>query len=206
MIVFHRQILDTPAYYESGQGKRYRRLVGGIAWPREGEPGCAVVLSEDESEPAHYKVQASLENHNAMELMGGCKGLELEFPVSCWFGNMEDRAMMQLLFEFNRDKKQVNRLHFQGAVQGGEPRNSGYYLPLIIERGKVGKNQIDASVSTKLLDMLGSIRPETHLNRDIAQWPMLAALAYGLSYLLTYGPVFRKPSQAINYGRFAWQL
>lgn len=208
MIKYHPSILDIESYYQDDNGDQYRRLVGGIGWPYGGQPAFAVVVAEDQSEVPQFKVLKGMEDHNALTLMETLKGVEVEYPVSRWYGCQTNRVMMQLLFEFNKGREQSGQFKFQGAPLAGEERNSGYYLPLILELGQVGKKRLTASASPKLYNALNNISPDTHLNRDVAEFPPLAALSYALAHLLTYKPVKPKVSVPEPYesSKARWQL
>ena len=94
----------------------------------------------------------------------------------------------------------------------GEKHNSGYYLPRVIELGKSSEQTltVDARTETtkEVLAALSGINPG-QLNDDIAIFPLLAAVCYPLSFLMTYKA--HKPSPAKTnlkkrYGADAWQL
>lgn len=208
--VFHKAILDTPAYYEDTATKqRYRRIVGGISWPQEEEKGVALVLAENQDDPPKFKVLVSVEDFNGLDLIAKAKALELEYPVTTWHGNPHNLPMMVLLHEFNRDKYPENKLRFQGAPLAGEKNNSGYYLPMLIELGKVGADRMSASESPSVLTALSTMHPETHFNRDIAKFPALAALCYPLSWLLTYKAGMQRVPAKVDYKKYGgagWQL
>jgi hypothetical protein len=189
MLIHHRATNLVPEHWEDRESKRkYRRIVGGLGWPRGEYPGVGVVLTEDMEKPANYKVVVEVKDFNALALIEKCKALEIEWPVKEWHGNPHDQTMMFLLYDFNRDKKFEDRLKFQGAPLAGEPNNSGYYLPKVIEMFKVGVERLDVAGTETLLRNCQEIKPDTHLNRNIAEFPALAALCYPLSWLVIYGP------------------
>lgn len=206
MIKYTPPALTLPGFFQDEDGSMYTRLVGGIGWPHGGQPAFAIVLAEGQEELPHYKVIHSFKDHNALKLMESCKGVELTYPVSCWYGNHLNRVMMQLMFEFNKGKEGPDKLKFQGAPLAGEERNSGFYLPLILEMGKVGNKRLTAGASPELYNSLHNITPDTHLNRSIEEFPPLAALSYSISFLLTYKPIKPRVETYESMGRNAWQL
>ncbi len=209
MLIFHKAVFEKPAYYEDTVSKRrYRRLAGGIGWPRRGVEGVGIVLTEDEDSPPNYRVLVGVFDYNVLTLIEKCKALEVEYPVQGWHCNPTDMAAMTLLYEFNKDNLVGNKLKVLGAPLAGEPNNSGYYLPTVIEMGKVGRERLSAGVVPLVKAALDAIMPDTHLNKDIGEFPPLAALCYPLAYLRVYKAIIPKPSKPDykSYGEMSWQL
>ena len=212
MIQYVKAIPGEAAHYLDKDTKaKYNRLIGGIAWPHSGQPAFALVLSEGQGETPYFKVLLGHEDHNALKLLETCKALEVEYPRLTWYGDASNRMMMQVLYEFNKGKEIEDKFKFQGAPFAGKPGNSGYYLPLIIEMIKLEKKRLSAGVYPKLANMLNNLDPETHLNKDVAEFPPLAALSYAVAYLLTYkGTVglsrLPKKLNYAEYGGDGWQL
>lgn len=206
----HKATFDDPAHYLNREtGEKWRRIVGGIGWPQAGQEGVGIVIGETVIEPYAYKILASVTDHNAMTLLEKCKALEGGYPVKGWHGNAFNQAMMFLHYEFNKGRAFEDKLTFAGAPLAGEKNNSGYYLPKVIELGV--QHRIDALAAPTVLRELESDDswPETHLNRDIADFPPLAALCYPLSYLQMYsGKTYKaiKPNYTQKYGDKAYQL
>lgn len=201
---------EAPAHYLDKQtGQKWRRVVGGIAWPQEGQPGMGLVLAEDQEEPANYSVLVSVQNYNAVTLLEQCTALELEYALKMWYGDINNRSMMVLLYEFNKGKYPEDKLRFQMAPLAGENNNSGYYLPKVIDLGIM--ERLNATKSQPLLIELkgDDVWPETHFNRNIALFPALAALCYPLAYVLMYSGNAVKPIKRDykkQYGAAGWQL
>lgn len=208
LLKFHKAILHDLAYYQDERGNRYRRIVGGIGWPHSGEPGFAIVVAESEDESAFYTVLEAWENHNAYKLLDACKAAEAQYPVPAWHTNVYDRTMVSLLYEFNKGKESFQKLTVKGTPQSGEVRNSGYYLPLLIEMVQPGSKRLSAGASPKLLNAINTLDPERQLNKDIAEFPTLAALCYPMAYLLTYSGRMVRPRKPDlkQYEGLGWQL
>lgn len=47
----------TGVFFEGADGRRYRRVAGGLAWPGRGRPGFLVVVGEDLHEDADFGVR-----------------------------------------------------------------------------------------------------------------------------------------------------
>ena len=202
-LILRHATARTPEHYEDQETKQtWRRIVGGIGWPRGDNPGVGLVLCEDLEHPPNYKVVVEVKDYNALTLLEKCKAIETSWPVGAWHGNPNDAAMMLLLHDSNKGKEPKDRLRFKSAPLAGEINNSGYYLPKIIEMFRVGVDRLDVGITEVLLRDCQGIRPESHLNRDIGEFPSLAALSYPLSYLLLYGPVDKsemRPLKAVGW-------
>jgi len=210
MLIFHKATPTVPAHYlDKDTGQKWKRIAGGIGWPQEAQPGVGLILAEDSEEPANYSVLLSVRNHNAGTLLEQCKALELEYPLKVWYGNIDNRAMVVLLYEFNKGKYPEDKLRFQMAPLASEPNNSGYYLPKVIELGIM--ERLNAAKSLQVMTELkaDSMWPKTHLNKNIAAFPTLAALCYPLAYMMMYSGKAIKPMKRDymkQYGGAGWQL
>ena len=211
MLTYHKATFDDPAHYLDKETKRkWRRIAGGIGWPQEGLSGAALVLAQDLADLPNYEVLAFTQDHNAGTLLDGCKALELEFPVKYWYGDISNRTMMILLHEFNKGKFPENKFKFQMAPLADEIKNnSGFYLPKVIDLGIDGR--LNAVAAPVLLEELKNDEtwPDTHLNLNIAKFPVLAALCYPLAQFLMYSGEVVKPLKRDylkQYGANAWLL
>ena len=147
---------------------------------------------------------------NAVVLIDKCKALELEYPVKIWYGQVTDLVMTQILYEWNQGKYPEDKLHFAGAPLAAAESNSGYYLPKLVELGKVGQERLSAGASPVLVNSLEEMEAQGSemLNQDIAQWPLLAALCYPLTHLMMVKgnrAVKPKPYDYGKYGELSWQ-
>lgn len=210
MLVFQKGKIEEPShYYDKVTKKKWGRIAGGIGWPQEGLSGVGLIIGEDLGDPANYEVLSLTQEYNAGVLLENCKSLELEFPVKGWYGCIGDRTMMILLHEFNKGKFPEDKLRFQVGPLSGEANNSGFYLPKVIDLGVDGR--LNAVAAPVLLEELKNDEswPETHLNMNIAKYPILAALCYPLAWFLMYGGGVVKPLKRDylkQYGKSAWQL
>lgn len=186
MLIHKPATLKEQEHYEDNKtGQKWRRITGGIGWPTSEKEGVVLVLAEDMAFPyPNYTVLNGAGDFNALGLLQKAKAFELDYPVKSWHGKSQDRSMMTLLYSFNKESE--NPLRFTGAPLAGETNNSGYYLPQVIEMVLVGQERLNASSAPMVKHAIESIMPETHLNRDIAEFPALAALCYSLSYLIIY--------------------
>lgn len=186
MLLHRPATLKEQEHYEDNKtNQKWRRIAGGIGWPRADKEGTVLILAEDmEPSMPNYQVLAAVSDFNALALLDKAKSLETEYPVKMWHGKAEDRSMMMLLYSFNKGAE--TPLKFTGAPLAGENNNSGYYLPQVIEMVLVGQERLNASAAPTVKAAIENIMPDTHLNRDVAEFPALAALCYPLSYLQVY--------------------
>jgi len=210
MLTYHKAIGEAAAHYlDKLTGQKWKRVLGGIGWPQEGVPGMGLVLAEDQEDPSNYSVLATVQNYNAGVLIEQCKALELEYLVKKWYGDISDRAMIIMMYEFNKGKYPEDKLKFQMAPLAGEANNSGYYLPKVIDLGVM--ERLNAQKSPAVLAELKGDEPwpETHLNRNINKFPTLAALCYPLAYMLMFSGAVISPLKRDyrkEFGDKAWQL
>ncbi len=213
MIAFYPATTKEPSYYlDEATTKKYRRVLGGIAWPQPDQEGIALVVMETFDDPAKYRIMAAVSDYNALILLDKAKALEVEYPVKNWHGDQKNMAMMQMLYEYNRNKDSADKLRFQGAPLAGEKGNSGYYLPMIVEMIKVGQERLAISPDTDAMKTisgaLSSILPE-QFNTYISAYPALAAVSYPLSFMASNKAVVTKPKRIdlrAKYGSSSWQV
>jgi hypothetical protein len=196
------------SFTDDQTGAKYRRIVGGLAWPDGGKPGCAVVIAEDFDEDQHKDrhlwVLKELEAPDVAELVRGCQDIRDTFHAREWFGNIRNNAMRAVLYHLQKDVDLKDRFSFSPAPHADDPQGLGYYLPLIKDCLGINRKVLHFGEGSKLSGYLAEMGPDT-LNQDPADYPPIAALGYSLSHHRTSAPpvkmVFNPPR---HQGPHSW--
>ena len=210
MIVYNKTPIGKAHYLDKDTGDKYRRIVGGIGFPKKMMEGCGLILAENFDEPPRFKVLTTVCDFNAISLVEKCKALESVYLVKNWYGCVSNLVMIKIVYDYNQGRYPEDKFHFVGAPLASEESNSGYYLPKLVELGKVGQERLSAGASPVLVNALEEMEAQGSemLNQDIAQWPLLAALCYPLTHLMMVKgnrAVKPKPYDYGKYGSLSWQ-
>lgn len=180
------------SFTDEQTGAKYRRIVGGMAWPDGGKPGFAVVIAEDFEEDPNLKdrrlwVLREVEESDVAGLVRCCQDFRETFQAKEWFGNRRNESMKAVLYHLQKDVGLKNRFSFSPGPHADDPQGLGYYLPLIKECLEINRRILHFGEGSKLLGYLAGMGDET-LNQDPAEYPPIAALGYALSHLRTSAP------------------
>lgn len=179
------------SFTDDQTGAKYRRIIGGLAWPDGGKPGFALVIAEDfEQDPnlkdRHLWVLREVEEADVASLVRLCQDLRDTFHAKDWFGNIRNNSMRAIFYHLQKDLDYKDRFSFSPAPHADDPQGLGYYLPLIKECLGINRKTLHFGEGSKLPGYL-AMGPET-LNQDPAEYPPVAALGYALSHLRTSAP------------------
>lgn len=184
------------SFTDDQTGEKYRRIVGGLAWPHNGKPGFAVVLGEDFEEDRdlkgrHLWVLKELEAPDAAELIRRCQDLRDTLWVRDWFGNTSNGTMLAVLYHLQKGLDSKRRFSFDPADHADDPQGLGYYLHLIKESLGINRKLLHFGEGSSLPGYLAEMGTES-LNHDPSAYPPIAALGYALSHLYNNDPVVVK--------------
>lgn len=194
------------SFTDDQTGAKYRRIVGGMAWPDGGKPGFAVVIAEDFDEDQNLKdrhlwVLREVEETDVATLVRRCQDLRETFHAKEWFGNRRNESMRAFLYHLQKDVDFKDRFSFSPAPHADDPQGLGYYMPLIKECID-NRKFLHFGEGSKLPGYL-AMGPET-LNQDPAEYPPIAALGYALSCLRTSAPPMRLAKPPVHRGENTW--
>jgi len=198
MDVIERKIYadGEPYYFNKKTMERYGEIAGGLAWP-ETNDGFLVVAAVDllentEFESRHIRVIGQASESNIEVFLK--RALELQRHFSPFmeairiYGDTSSLAMIELLDQFNRDRRSRNLAPFYltEAPQLKGPRRLEFYAQLIRKYAQPGR-KILHFWDTTLPSYLMSLSPE-EISKNILDHPPIAALGYALAVLSTWKP------------------
>jgi hypothetical protein len=198
-----------PYYFNTETTEKYGEIVGGLAWP-ETKEGFLVIAAVDfiedtELEARHIRVLAEA-NESDMDTFLKI-ALELQRHFSPFmetirvYGDITSLAMMELLDQFNRDRRHrgLNPFYLTEAPQVKEPKKFEFYTQLIrkyIQPGRKILHFCDTALPSYLMGLWPS-----EINNNVLDHPPVAALGYALAVLSTWKPRIRETEVKAKYDR-----
>jgi hypothetical protein len=174
---------------------QYVRVIGGLGWPGI-KPGFAVVIGEDfEEDPSlkirHLRVFSEIEEENFERLFQKCLEARDRYQVEDYYGNTENKPMMEFLRDFNRELEDgVFQLSLGLAPF---PEDLAYHAWVIRERIEQGEKSLYLPENSLLKGYLMELGKEQVQKANILDYPAVAGLGYVLSHIKTYPFVRPKP-------------
>lgn len=172
-------------------GQRYRRIVGGLAWPSGAKAGFGVIVAEDLENDVIlkkriFRVLAEVEERHLRKLLKRCGEVGSSHKVGFWYGKQNNKPAMQILEEVNRDRQQHHQepLFLADAPFVDDRRAlESNYLPVISERlNPKPKKSLEIDTDSTLRVRLAEFdRGASNANAD--DYPAIAALAYAVVHL-----------------------
>jgi len=171
-------------YFEHTEsGKRFRRIVGGFAWPGK-KPGFAVAVGEElEPDPntktRHLWVVGETEDFNVENLSRRAAEFLKIYHVEAFYGNSKIEPMVRLL--------RYSGLSLREAPYADNEHSFRFYVATI--QGYLEPEKyLHFGESSKLPGYLLEANPE-NAPQDAEGFPAIAALGYAVSYLKLYQPL-----------------
>jgi hypothetical protein len=196
------------SFWDTERKVEYRRIFGGLSWPREMFPGFAVLVAEDQSvqhfQPQHeLHTLVEIEASSTTELLNRCN--ELSVFCNRWYGDLTNRANYAMLCDFNRQQRKSHQAGFSlspAAFSAGEDLKPAleYGIRRIIERtAPATKTLFLAETPKTKASFLGD-------TADIARNPALAALCFAVGALdrLTYVDPVISTGRVSSYDPLHW--
>lgn len=184
----------TISFRDKETGAKYGRIIGGFGWPGT-KPGFVVVVAEDLIEEPSLKIRiarvlAEIEDQSVESLFQKCLDLRERYQVEDFYGNTENRPMMEFLYDFNRDHKDMNPLWLRLAPF---PEDFPYHVHVIEGRLNQDKKTLYLGEKSILRGHLMELSPEEIMRASMWDHPSIAALGYAVSHLKRCTP--RKKSK-----------
>jgi hypothetical protein len=199
-----------PYYFNLETGEKYGEIVGGLAWPETTEGFlviAAVDLFEDaELEAHHIRVLAEASESDINIFLKHALKLQRHFSPFMetikFYGDTTSMAMMELLDQFNRDRRHrgITSFYVTEAPQLGGPKKHEFYTQLIREYTQSGRKILHFRNTAFPGYLMGLLREE--ISENILDYPPIAALGYTLGVLSTWKPRGRDTERKAKYERF----
>jgi hypothetical protein len=185
-----------PYYFNTETTEKYGEIAGGLAWP-EAKEGFLVIAAVDslentELESRHIRVIAQASESNIEVFLK--RALELQRQFSPFmetirlYGDTTSLAMMELLDQFNRDRRHrgLDPFYLTETPQLKGPQKLEFYAQLIRKYTQPGRKILhfcDTSLPSYLVSLSTS-----EISKSVLDHPPVAALAYALAVLSTWRP------------------
>jgi hypothetical protein len=198
-----------PYYFNTETGEKYGEIVGGFAWP-EVKEGFLVIAAVDLFEDAgvearHMRVLAEANESDIDTFLKHALQLQRLFSPFMetikFYGNTTSLAMMELLDQFNRDRRHrgISPFYLTEAPQLKGPQKLEFYAQLMRKYTQPGR-KILHFCNTALPSYLMGLCTE-EISRNILDHPPIAALGYALAVLSTWKPRKRETEAKAKYDR-----
>jgi len=196
-------------YFNIETTGKYGEIVGGLAWP-ETKDGSLVIAAVDlfegtELETPHIRVLAEANESDIDTFLKHALKLQRLFSPFMetikFYGNTTSPAMMELLDQFNRDRRHrgISPFYLTEAPQLKGPQKLEFYAQLIRKYTQPGR-KILHFCNTALPSYLMGLCTE-EISRNILGHPPIAALGYALAVLSSWKPRKRETEVKGKYDR-----
>ena len=172
-------------YFEHTESKRkFRRIVGGFAWPGK-KPGFAVAVGEElDPDPTtrtrHLWVVGETEDFNVENLFRRAFEFLKIYYVEAFYGDSTIEPMMRLL--------RLSGLSLREAPYADNERSFRFYVSTI--QGYLEPEKyLHFGENSKLPRFLLEVNPEDTSSLDAEGFPAIAAVGYAVSYLKLHQPL-----------------
>jgi hypothetical protein len=196
-------------YFNIETTEKYGEIVGGLAWP-ETKDGSLVIAAVDlfegtELETRQIRVLAEANESDIDTFLKHALQLQRLFSPFMetikFYGNTTSLAMMELLDQFNRDRRHrsISPFYLTEAPQLKGPQKLEFYAQLIRKYTQPGRKILhfwDTALPSYLMGLCTE-----EISRNILDYPPIAALGYALAVLSTWKPRKRETEVKAKYDR-----
>jgi hypothetical protein len=198
-----------PYYFNTETMEKYGEIVGGLAWPETTEGFLVVVavdfLEDTELEARHIRVLEEATESDINTFLKHALELKKHFSPFMgairFYGDTTSLAMMELLDQFNRDRRHrgLDPFYLTEAPQLKDPKKLEFYAQLIRKYTQPGRKTLHFC-NTGLPGYLMGLWPD-EIDKNVLDHPPVAALAYALAVLNTWKPRKRAIEVKAKYER-----
>ena len=180
----HGGNLEGDYFEHTKTGKKFRRVVGGFAWPGK-KPGFVVAVGE-ELEPdrttkkRHLWVVGETEDFNLENLFRRAFEFLKIYQIKVFCGDTRKEAMMSLLRRSGLSLREAPYVVNEDSFPSYVHTISGRLEP---------EKSLHLGETSKLPRYLLEANPEDTSSLDAQNFPAIAALGYAASYLDIYQPL-----------------
>jgi len=188
MIIEKIEDRDGTIFFEDKKvSGKYGRIIGGLAWPAVSSWFALVVGEDFDEDPSlgirHIRVLAEIEDQDPEPFFQKCLEFRQRYQIQDFFGNSEDKPMMELLRDFNRGLEDVSSLSLCLAPF---PEDFAYHVRVIRERHNQDRKTLHFGEKSILSGCLMELSPEEAMKARVYEYPAITALGYAVSYLKSH--------------------
>jgi hypothetical protein len=182
-------------FRDEESGRKYRRIVGGFAWPAV-KPGFVVVVAEDLEKDTnldirHLRVLGETEDFSVQELLRKSVEFRERYKAKIFYGDTDNKPMMEVVRQANEvfRKKDISTLYPTRASFVDDPRGFQFYFHTIKAHLQADKKTLHFGEVSKMPGYLMELTPEDFSSLDAQDFPAIAALGYAVAYFDIYQPL-----------------
>jgi hypothetical protein len=198
MNIIEKKIYENgePYFFNTEANGKYGEIVGGLAWPGT-KDGFLIIAAVDlfkdtELEARHIRILTDAIESNIDVFLKNALELQRRFSPFMetirFYGDTTSLAMMELLDQFNRDRRSrgLAPFYLTEAPQLKNPKKLEFYAQLIKKFTQNGR-KILHFCNTALPSYLLGLSPD-EISKSVLDHPPVAALGYALAVLSTWRP------------------
>jgi len=180
------------AFYECRRSeKRYRRVLGGLAWPGL-TPGFAVIVAEDLGKDEaldahHFRVLDEVEETRIEDLINRCVMLEVNSrDISwTWYTTLNNRPSMEFVYQFQKIQREKGTHGFSlaNAPYVDDPKGFDFCVNMLKKCLAKDKKRLHLGEGSKLPGYLMNLPSIDVAKARPEDYPPIAALGYAVSTL-----------------------
>jgi hypothetical protein len=183
-------IRDETVYRDEAAGVSYRRLAGGLAWPKLPEPGYLVVVGEvwgrdDDLQARPLRILAERGENTIAGLHRACLELRKLCQVGSWLADLRQKQETGMFLRLNRELQQA--VYLEAAPYTRQEPALSVYAQLLLELVQPGRKVLtfgDSSLNGYLM-----ARSPEEMREPAGRFPQLAALGYAAAQLVVQQPL-----------------
>lgn len=185
-----------PYYFNTETEEKYGEIVGGLAWP-ETKDGFLIIAAVDlfentELEVRPIRILTEVSESDIDNFLKHALRLQRHFSPFMetvrFYGNTTSLAMMDLLDQFNRNRRSqsLDPFYLTEAPQLKDPKKLEFYAQLIKRYTQPGRKILHFCDTFLPCYLAGLSLDES--NKNVLDHPPLVALGYALAVLSTWRP------------------
>jgi hypothetical protein len=183
-----------PFYVCRDSGARYRRILGGLAWPGV-NPGFAVIVAENFAKDHaldvhHLRVLDETEEPRIEDLINWCGMIEANCRnVSwCWYTCLNNRPAMEFVYPFWEKLKETGRDGFSlvNAPYAEDQRGFEFCVNMLKKHLVKDRKSLHLGEKSKLPGYLMNLQMMDLRKEQAEDYPAIAALGYAVATLASW--------------------
>jgi hypothetical protein len=183
-----------PFYQCRKTGARYRRVVGGLAWPGL-NPGFAVIVAEDLKKDdaldvRHLRVLDEAEEARIEDLIRWCDMIEANCKMVSltWHTNLNNRPAMEFVYQFRKNLQGTGRHGFSlsNAPYVDDPRGFEFAVNMLKKHLFKERKYLHLGETSKLPGYLMNLDTMELKKERAEDFPAIAALGYAVATLASW--------------------
>lgn len=174
-------------FREPVTGMAFRRTTGGLAWPCEDAPGCAVVLGESRGLDAIYGAERrdvhileERQSDDPAELIRILEGMTEDWLIKNWATPVYDQRVF-MLDDVNQERRKARRpLLRYGDPPGWIGKGEGLlqFYHALVQRRTMSEKTLFLGRDSLCGDEIARLPPEP---KPIQRFPSMSALCFALA-------------------------